>query len=218
MPAFYLHLWQARLERYVKTSTQGKLTDVDRKQALQDKLGIYWRMKVTEQCKKELTKTSYREMCDAIVHSMRKQLPVGRARADLLGMRKADGRSARRQYGHIKDVARYTKLEDMKVEQLLIFLTINSLDHGDQGLREKVLEAVDNNEDEMKEEMFKKILSEHEKELEDSGNRRHEDRKRQTCWCCGDSTHRKSECPNRERAFCNRCNTRGHFDNACSCS
>ena len=76
-------------------------------------------------------------MCNAIVLSMRKQLPVGRARADLLRMRKAEGRSARRQYGHIKEVARYTKLEDMKAEQLLIFLTINSLDQGDQGLRER---------------------------------------------------------------------------------
>ena len=75
---------------------------------------------------------------------------------------------------------------------------------------------MDNNEDEMDEEMFKKLISEHEKELEDSGNKRHDDRKKQACWCCGDSTHRKSECPNRERAFCNRCNTRGHFDKACT--
>ena len=160
---------------------------------------------------KELGETSFREICDAIVHSIRKQLPIGRARADLLRLRKAEGRSACHQYGHIKEVSRYAKLDDMRVEQLLIILTINSLDHKDQSLREKVLEAVENNEDEMNKEKFKRLISEHEKELENSGNKRPDDRKKQACWCCGENTHRKGKCPNREKAFCNKCNTRGHF-------
>ena len=97
---------------------------------------------MTEQCRKELAETSFREICDAIIHSIRKQQPVCRARADLLRLHKAEGRSARRQYSHIKEVAKYAHLDTMRVEQLLILLTINSLDQKDHKLRGKVLEAV----------------------------------------------------------------------------
>ena len=72
----------------------------------------------------------------------------------------------------------------------------------------------------MKEEKFRRLISEHEKELENSGNKRPEgpssDRKKAACWCCGESTHRRDKCPNRDKAFCNKCNTRGHFDRACT--
>ena len=34
-------LWQSRLKRYIKISTQGKPTELDRRQTLQDKVGIY---------------------------------------------------------------------------------------------------------------------------------------------------------------------------------
>merc|ERR1711891_143354 len=78
--------------------------------------------------------------------------------------------------------------------------------------REKVLEAVENNADEMNEEKFKRLISKHKKELENSGNKQPDDRKKQKCWCCGENTHRKDKCPNREKAFCSKCNTRGHFD------
>ena len=68
----------------------------------------------------------FREICDAIIHSIRKQIPVCRARVDLIRLRKAEGRSARHKYSHIKEVARYANLDTMKVEQLLIILTLKT--------------------------------------------------------------------------------------------
>ena len=83
----------------------------------------------------------------------------------MLRLRKAEGRLAHHQYSHIKAVAKYAHLDTMRVEQLLILLTINSLDQKDYKLREKVLEAVGEKEEEMNKERFRRLISKHEKEL-----------------------------------------------------
>ena len=74
--------------------------------------------------------------------------------------------------------------------------------------------------EEMNEEVFKKLIGEHKKWLESSRGKRPEgpsvDRKKAACWCCGESMHRKDKCPNRDIAYCNQCNARGHFDRACT--
>ena len=83
----------------------------------------------------------------------------------MLRLRKAEGRSARRQYNHIKTVAKYAHLDTMKIEQLQILLTINSLDQKDYRLRDKVLEAVGDKGEEMSEDVFRRLIGEHEKWL-----------------------------------------------------
>ena len=161
-------LWQAKLDRHTRATKQGRPIERDRHKALETRLGSYWKTKVTEHYNKGLAETSFREMCDAIVHTVRKQQPACRARADLLRLHKAEGRSARRQYSHIKAVAKYAHLDTMKVEQLQILLTINSLDQKDYKLRDKVLEAVGEKGEEMNKEVFKRLIGEHKKWL-DSG-------------------------------------------------
>ena len=97
----------------------------------------------------------------------------------------------------------------MKVEQLQILLAINSLDKKDYRLRDKVLEAVGEKGEEMSEDVFRRLIGEHEKWLESSRNRCPEglsaDRKKATCWCCGETMHRKDKCPNRDIIYCNQC-------------
>ena len=90
-------IWQAKLDRHAKATKQGRPTERDRHQALETRLGPYWKVKVTEECNKETAEASFREMCDAIVHTIRTQQPICRARADLLRLRKAEGRSASHQ-------------------------------------------------------------------------------------------------------------------------
>ena len=118
-----------------------------------------------------------------------------RVQADLLRLRKAEGRSARRQYVHIKAVAIYADLESLKTEQLHILLTVNSLDPKDYRFRDKVLEAVGDRGDQMNEGVFIRLLSEHEILIEDiragetsrpsTWSRGSMDRKKATCGCWG---------------------------------
>ena len=94
---------------------------------------------------------------------------------------KAEGRSARRQYGHIKAVAKYDDLESLKTAQLQILLTINSLDPKDYRLRDKVLEAVGDKGEKMNKRVFRRLMSEHERWLERSKGRQ-ADNPRETQW------------------------------------
>ena len=84
-------------------------------------------------------------------------------------------------------------------------MTINSLDQKDYKLRDKVLEAVGEKGEEMNKEVFKRLIGEHKKLLESSRGKHPEgpsvDRKKAACWCCGENTHRRDKCPNRDKAF-----------------
>ena len=72
-------IWQAKLDRHTRATKQGRPADRDRHRALETRLGPYWRGKVTEECNKEAAEATFREMCDAIVHTIRTQQPVCRA-------------------------------------------------------------------------------------------------------------------------------------------
>ena len=105
-------------------------------------MGSYWQGRVTKAYSKEANNITCREICNEIIHTLRLQQPTCRVQADLLRLRKAEGRSARCQYGHIKAIAEYADLESLKPEQLHILLTLNSLDPKDYRMRDKMLEAV----------------------------------------------------------------------------
>ena len=87
-------IWQAKLDKYTKATKQGRPTEQDRQHALEIRLGPYWREKVANAYHSETAETTFREMCDKIVHTVRTQQPVCRAQADLLRLRKAEGRLA----------------------------------------------------------------------------------------------------------------------------
>ena len=72
-------IWQAKLDKYIKATTQGKPTEHARRHALEIRLGPYWRERVAKAYSKEATEATYREMCDEIVHTIRTQQPVCRA-------------------------------------------------------------------------------------------------------------------------------------------
>ena len=88
-------------------------------------MGAFWHEHITKSYGKEANSVTCREIFNEINRTLRLQQPTCRVQADLFRTHKADGKSARRQYGHIKAMAHYTDLESLKPEQTMIILTLN---------------------------------------------------------------------------------------------
>ena len=82
-----------------------------------------------------------------------------------------EGRSAARQYAHVKSLARDADLDSLKPEMIMIIITLNSLDHKDSRLREKMLEAVGQGKEKMTDTVFLRLIGEHEAWLANNGDK-----------------------------------------------
>ena len=84
---------------------------------------------------------------------------------------KAEGRSAARQYAHVKSLARDADLDSLKPKMIMIIITLNSLDTKDNRLREKMLEAVGQGKEKMTDTVFLWLIGKHEAWLANNDNR-----------------------------------------------
>ena len=113
-----------------------------RQTSLQSKLDAFWHERITLACDKEMEDITCKEIIEEISKTIKIRHPVCAAQADLFRLYKADGRSAARQYAHVKSMARDADLDSLIPEMIMIIITLNSLDPKDHRLREKMLEAV----------------------------------------------------------------------------
>ena len=222
-------LWQTRFEIYVKASTEGgNPSEALRQTSLQSKLDAFWHERISLAYSRDIADISCEEIIEEITKTIKIRHPVCAAQAELFRLHKAEGRSAARQYAHVKSLARDADLESLKPDMIMIIITLNSLDPKDSRLREKMLEAVGQGKEKMTDTVFLRLKGEHEAWLANNSdkatfkakkagvNKRDDTQStKPACWCCGEEGHYKDRCPKKEKAFCKKCRNKGHYEKAC---
>ena len=109
-----------------------------RQTSLQSKLDAFWHERIALAYGKEITNITCKEIVEEITKTIKIRHPVCAAQAELFRLHKAEGRSAARQYAHVKSMARDADLDSLKPEMIMIIITLNSLDPKDHRLRKKM--------------------------------------------------------------------------------
>ena len=105
--------WQSRFDIYLRASTEGgRPSEQLGKTSLQSKVSVFWHEHITKLYGKEIDSITCWEFFSEINQTHRIQHPICRVQADLFRTHKADGNTARRQYGHIRVMARYAVWND----------------------------------------------------------------------------------------------------------
>ena len=172
---------------------------------MQSKLDAFWHERIALAYGRDIASVTCAEIVEEITKTIKIRHPVCAAQAELFRLHKAEGRSAARQYAHVKSLAKDADLESLKPEMIMIIITLNSLDTKDQRLKEKMLEAVGQGKEKMTDTVFLRLIGEHEAWLANNENKNsakakkaavhRKDENKPTCWCCGEEGHYKDRCP-----------------------
>ena len=128
------------------------------KVALYNKLDLFWAERL-QQVLGLVSEMCYQDMIREIEKTLELTYPESVCQAVLFRVKFAEGRTPARQYAHICNLAHDANLDKFNAEMIKIILTINSIDRADVCLCEKTLEDVGQQNQQMTDSLFKKLLA-----------------------------------------------------------